>query len=51
VVNYIFGGGIFISGDGVTLEGVSLKEAAAIAELPESVERTAVEKKVIAPRS
>jgi len=33
------------------LEGFSLKEAAAIAELPESVVRTAVEKKVVAPRS
>jgi DNA-directed RNA polymerase specialized sigma24 family protein len=33
------------------LEGFSLKEAAAIAELPESVVRTAVEKKVGAPRA
>lgn len=32
-------------------EGFTLKEAAAIAELPESVVRTAIEKKVIAPRS
>jgi len=33
------------------LDGFSLKEAAAIAELPESVVRTALEKKVSAPRS
>jgi uncharacterized protein (DUF433 family) len=33
------------------LDGFSLKEAAAIAELPESVVRTAIEKKVIAPRT
>lgn len=33
------------------LDGFSLKEAAAIAELPESVVRTAIEKKVLALRS
>ncbi|HEY3912684.1 MAG TPA: DUF433 domain-containing protein [Stellaceae bacterium] len=33
------------------LDGFSLKEAAAIAELPESVVRTAIEKKAIAPRA
>jgi hypothetical protein len=32
-------------------DGFSLKEAAAIAELPESVVRTAIERKVSAPRS
>jgi uncharacterized protein (DUF433 family) len=32
-------------------DGFTLKEAAAIAEVPESVVRTAIEKKVIAPRS
>jgi uncharacterized protein (DUF433 family) len=32
-------------------DGFTLKEAAAIAELPESVVRTAMEKRVIAPRS
>jgi uncharacterized protein (DUF433 family) len=32
-------------------DSFTLKEAAAIAELPESVVRTAIEKKVIAPRS
>ena len=31
--------------------GFTLKEAAAITEVPESVVRTAIEKKVIAPRS
>jgi hypothetical protein len=33
------------------LTGFSLKEAAAIAELPESIVRTAIEKKVITPRA
>jgi uncharacterized protein (DUF433 family) len=32
-------------------DGFTLKEAAAIAELPESVMRTAIEKKIVAPRS
>src|SRR5438552_7516846 len=32
-------------------DGFSLKEAAAIAEVPESLVRTAIERKVIAPRS
>lgn len=31
-------------------DGFSLKEAAAIAELPESTVRTAIEKQVVAPR-
>jgi uncharacterized protein (DUF433 family) len=50
-VNYIFAGSVIISDDRAMPEGFSLKEAAAIAELPESIVRTAVEKKVIAPRA
>src|SRR5262249_5335944 len=44
--NYIHSGGIILPEE-IMPDGFSLKEAAAIAELPEASVRTAIEKKVI----
>jgi uncharacterized protein (DUF433 family) len=49
-IKYSTNGGIFISGV-IGMKSFSLREAAAIAEIPESTIRTAIEKRSIAPPS